>query len=397
MKTLLILLTRYPAYGGIETVTTLLANRLVERYRMIICSECDEHKEELLPRLDTRIRFLSLPHHTPGYDAENAAAFRRILIDEEVNIILYQDCYFPNEYLLQAIPEERNIKLVVAEHSSPNYIQLMLRERLRTCPLWRPLRYLRTRFFSTGIIRKSQRRRSTLYAQCDRYVVLAESLKTRFAENCSAVDLSKLCAIGNPVSYESVPVDFSAKSKQVLFIGQFVQLKGIDRLLRIWHSIEAQLPDWELVLVGDGPEMPKVKESIARLKLSRVRLEGFRSNIRDYCTAASVLCVCSTFEGFPMVIPEAMCSGVVPLAFKSFDTLTDLIEDTVSGCAIPPYDEREFAQRLLHLLKNDGERAAMAQAALRQSAAFEITRIVKQWIQLFDSSPAAPTGATEKI
>lgn len=380
MKTVLFLLDRYPAFGGIETVTTVLANSLAEHYRIVICSVHGEREHELLHKLDERITFRMLPQ---GTEQVRTAALEAMLTEMKVDVVIYQDSYAPIQYLAHHIKRRGGIKLIVAEHSSPSLTRKWVHQ-LPDVPWWNLYLLLKLIYCNGRGHLHALRRRTNLYSICDRYVVLAESLQREFLENSFVRDTRKLCAIGNPVSYTPLPINVQDKKKQVLFVGQFVGLKGIDRLLRIWERVQHDAPDWALVLVGDGPEMPQMREYIRSHHLEHIHLEGFRSNVRDYCTEASVFCLCSLFEGFPMVLPEAMCGGAVPVCFNSFAALADIITDGVSGYSIPAFDEEAFADRLLHLMQNDTLRKEMAQAALATSAEFCVPAISARWLELLD-------------
>lgn len=386
MHTILFLLDRYPAFGGIETVTTLLANRLVERYRVILCAQRGTTEESMLQQLDPRITYHRLPEAARGCPSEMISCFHDFLHANNVDLVIYQDSYAPNTYLPLSIRKESGIRLIVAEHSSPSHAVRWLSYAKKTCPWWKVLRLGKLLLLGERSVRDDAARRTRLYDHCNRYVLLSRSLRQEFLQYSNTTDTAKLCDIGNPISYQPRQIEFSAKKKQVLFIGQFVELKGIDRLLRIWSKIEPQMPDWSLILVGDGPSAPQARAFIRKAGLKRAVMEGFRSNIQDYCCEASILCMCSTFEGFPMVLPEAMCSGTVPIVFASFAAQADIFSDGISGYSIPPYDEDVYAERLLRLMQNDELRESMARAALTRADKFNLTRITHCWEETIENT-----------
>lgn len=383
MKTILFLLARYPGFGGIETVTTVLANRLVGRYQVILCSSDREHADTLLQQLDTRVALYSLPHHARHSNAENSQFFRDLLEREKVDVVVYQDSYFTNEYLLEVLPQ--GCRLIVAEHNAPDHVRRWADAAWPCCPWWNVYRHLRLFYSYMKGMRADCARRSRLYGKADRYLVLSEHFKEPFIRFSSVAAVEKLGALGNPLSFERPVVDWQRKEKRVLFVGQFVSIKGLPRLLRIWKRIEHLVPEWRLSLVGGGPCLPEVQHLIGSLGLQQVELPGFSSQVREHYLRAQIFCLCSTFEGFPMVLPEAMSCGVVPVAFNSFAALADIITDGEDGYAVSPYDEEAFAQRLLALMQQDTLRERMAQAALRKSAAFDAETITQRWVELLES------------
>lgn len=385
MKTILFLLDRYPGFGGIETVTTTLSNALAEHYRIVICAQRAESKDELLQKPAPGVTYRSLPDATKNHHAENLTAFHRILSEEKVDVIIYQDSYAPNDYLPLSISKERGVKIIVAEHNSPNHPWRWLQHELSVCSALNI--YKRVKRMLQGLLglHRNAKRRTALYRHCDRYILLSDRLRPEFQQNIYTKDTAKLGAIGNPLSYSPQEIAPKEKKKQVLFVGQFVERKGIDKLLRIWRRVAPQAPDWSLVLVGDGPSMPDAKRYISENALLRVSLEGFSTHIKEYCRSASIFCMCSSFEGFPMVLPEAMCSGVVPMAFASFAALDDIFTDSISGYSIPPFDEEAYAEHLLKLMQDDKLRESMAREALAQADKFSIDRIASHWISIIES------------
>jgi glycosyltransferase involved in cell wall biosynthesis len=173
--------------------------------------------------------------------------------------------------------------------------------------------------------------------KADWYVVLDDAFKKELEFKLyQGVPQSKIRVIPNPLKKATtlqIP-----KQKQVLYIGRLTaEPKRVDRLLRIWASIEKQVPDWTLKIVGDGEERIKLENLAASLQLKNVCFEGFQSP-EPYYQAASILCLTSTYEGAPMVIPEAQSYGTVPIVFGSVESMFSLIDNEKSGLIIPPFD-----------------------------------------------------------
>ena len=106
------------------------------------------------------------------------------------------------------------------------------------------------------------------------------------------------------------------REKTLVYIGRLSKWdKRIDRLLKIWKTVQHDHPDWSLEILGDGPEKENLENLAKKLKLSNYHFRGF-VNIKDYLPKASVLAMTSSSEGFPMVILEAANYGVVPIAYN---------------------------------------------------------------------------------
>lgn len=92
----------------------------------------------------------------------------------------------------------------------------------------------------------------------------------------------------------------------------------VDRLLRIWSLVEANFPDWELKVVGDGRERRNLEKEAAGLGLHRVRFCGHSTRVEEHYATAAILCLTSSFEGWGLVLVEAQAAGVVADCIRVF-------------------------------------------------------------------------------
>ena len=94
----------------------------------------------------------------------------------------------------------------------------------------------------------------------------------------------------------------------------------------------------------------------------------------------------SNSEGFPMVLVEAMQYGCVPFAFNSFASLTDIIDDGENGMIIPPFDEDEYADRIVKFVNmSDAQQLKFRRNAVEKSKTFSVENIGKKWIEKIDN------------
>ena len=152
-----------------------------------------------------------------------------------------------------------------------------------------------------------------LYEKTDAYVVLCEPYKKEMARLLRIEEPTRLHAIGNAVSTPSHPLP--EKEKQVLFAGRMTYAdKRIDRLLRIWARVEQALPGWRLMLAGDGPERPTLERMAHELGLKRASFAGYRQDLAPLYEQSAVVCLTSSFEGWPLCLAEGQAYGAGPMA-----------------------------------------------------------------------------------
>lgn len=312
-----------------------------------------------------------------------------VLIDQTEGGITGRWGIFRTRFQMEGAP----VKLVAVQHSSPycalRYYHLVHKRRgaPSLCGKCRdflfnalalPVKRFRARRLQKSLFRE-------LAANYDRIVTLSPGGMEEFLLLAPGAPAEKLAVIPNPVPPIEAPPLPQEKEKRVLFVGRLNNsVKGVDRLLRIWARAGKALPDWHLDIVGDGPDAAALKELAQRLQLTNVSFEGFR-NPAPYYRRASIFCMTSTFEGFGLVLPEAMQHGCIPMAFESFAAVRDIIEPDRTGILVPPFDLERYAARLLDLMRDGGKREAMSAACFRSSRKFGKSRIAGLWENLLSA------------
>jgi glycosyltransferase involved in cell wall biosynthesis len=224
------------------------------------------------------------------------------------------------------------------------------------------------------------------YNSCDAYTVLCESYKN---ETIAALGLdpaaSHIFAIENP-EYSVSDVNYD-KEKIVLFCGRFENWsKRIDRLLRIWGKVQDLMPDWRLVLVGNGENWDMLKKMADRMGLKRVHFEGRKTNVADYYRKASVVALTSQTEGWPLALTEAQAQGCIAIAFDcSSGVKAVLAHEKGCGICVPSFDEDKYAEELLRIASMDKEEELrIRKNAVNKSRLFVPEVISEKWRRIFD-------------
>ena len=180
-------------------------------------------------------------------------------------------------------------------------------------------------------------------------IVLAESYGLFISDKCD-LPVHKFDVIPNPVKYNcSVNME---KQDIVLYVGRLnISQKRVDTLLRIWGSVELENSESTLRLIGGGDDSNVLKGQAKNMGLTRVEFLGLKSPEEDYAVS-KVLCLTSAFEGFPLVLYEALKFVVVPIVFDTFSSAKDVIIDGYNGRIIKKGDELAFKQAILEVLAN---------------------------------------------
>lgn len=176
------------------------------------------------------------------------------------------------------------------------------------------------------------------------------------------------CGI-DPDRYGRAPGHASAK--RLVFVGRLAAVKGVPVLLDALARLRADDPEVTLTLVGDGPERGWIEERIAELGLGgAVGITGYldQDAVADRLARADVFVLPSFAEGVPVVLMEAMATGL-PVVTTRIAGIPELVEDGVSGLVVPPGDAVALADALAALLADPARREEMGAAGRAHVAA----------------------------
>jgi len=183
----------------------------------------------------------------------------------------------------------------------------------------------------------------------------------------------------------------------LLMAGRFTPQKNHALLLDALPALLARHPRATALLVGDGPLRGEVARAVAARGLSaHVRLLGERTDLADLMGAADLLILPSLFEGMPMVLLEAMASGL-PAVATDIGGIADAVEGGTTGWLVPPGDAPALAAAIAAALDDPDARRAAGEAARRAHAArFAAARMVAETRALYATHTAGPAPATHR-
>ena len=217
-----------------------------------------------------------------------------------------------------------------------------------------------------------------------KFIVLSPSY-IPVAQRFSRVkDNDKFLSIPNPITMP-VSDEGVSKEKEIIYVGRIeYNQKRTDRVVDIWRELEPMYPEWKLTIVGDGNDRDDLEKRIQEYGLKRVTITGFVNPI-EYYQRASILLLTSDYEGFGLVVAEAMSHGVVPVVYHSFESAKDLITDGHNGVLIEkPFCVSHFTKNVQGLMVM-ADLHVLAQNSRKESDRFSVDKIVEEWYQLWNN------------
>lgn len=195
--------------------------------------------------------------------------------------------------------------------------------------------------------------------------------------------LSNVQVISNPLSF--YPAECSnVVNKKVIAVGKHCHQKGFDRLLQSWKLVTDKFPDWNLEIYGSIEKSEGLSDLASRLNIdNKVSFFPPEKNIGDKYKSASIYAMASRYEGFGMVLTEAMAYGVPCVSFDCPYGPSDIIIDTEDGFLITNGDIKTFSEKLCKLIENPELRQNMGKKARLNVLRYQPEQIVPLWDRLF--------------
>lgn len=214
----------------------------------------------------------------------------------------------------------------------------------------------------------------------DAIVVLTETDK-----NDNWKDEKNVYVIPNPLTRKSVYCSCQ-HDKVVVTAGRLVYQKNFESLVRVWEKVARRHADWILQIWGNGALRDELSGQIRLLGLQgKVMLMGYSDDVMDKMSQASVFALSSRYEGFGLVILEAMSVGLPVVSYACPAGPKDLIDDSEDGFLIDNGDEDMFAEKICYLIEHEEERVRMGKNAIMKSEKYSIEAVMKRWVEFFDS------------
>jgi len=172
-------------------------------------------------------------------------------------------------------------------------------------------------------------------------------------------------------------------------VARFDPVKGLDSLLRAFALVAAQGPAARLVIVGDGPEAPRLRALAAALGIeARVRMAGLIADASRVLPALDLYVSASRKEGLPLAVLEAMACEL-PVAATRVPGHVDVVVEGVTGLLAAPDDDRYLARAMRDLMTEPARRSVMGQAGRRRvEDRFAASRMAAETASLYRSVAA---------
>jgi sugar transferase (PEP-CTERM/EpsH1 system associated) len=337
--------------GGAEVLAARLARRLRDRYRFLFV--CLEELGSLGEELSAEGFPVHVLGRRPGLDWRLALRLAGLLRRERVDVI-HAHQYTPFFYAAVARPLGRRVPVVFTEHG---------------------------RHFPDFPRRKRMIANRLLLGRRDRVVAVGQTVRNALVRN-EGIPAERVGLVYNGIdlgrfatgSYDRATVrrelGLGAEDLVILQVARLDYLKDHATAVRTVRRVVRQRPDTRLVLVGEGPEGPKIRELVGQAGLTDcVRFLGLRNDVPRLLAAADLFLLTSISEGIPLTLIEAMAAGL-PIVSTRVGGVGEVVEDGTTGLLAAAGDEDVLAQHVLALAADPHRAREMGRLGQARAEAF---------------------------
>jgi len=375
--------------GGVQRVTSVIAKELAKEYDVTIITFDNPKEKDLsiyeLDEVNIKYIFFSYPNVGSIYNKickAYSGLYQRYSLQSKWASNLYAYSSFPYPLRKALTRELKNGKYdtIIGVHAPLAGRLATIKKHLPNtkCIGWIHNSFealFSKNFIYIGVARK--RHYVFQFMKLDATVLLCN----HDANNYHDYDPKfKPTVIYNPLTL--VPAEASlGTSKRFLAVGRFSHKhKGFDLLIKAFSIFAKNNKDWNLDIVGEGPEEKLYRELIKEHNLEeRITIHPFTNNVQSFYSNAQVYVLSSRWEGFGLVLVEAMAHGL-PVISSDLPTSKEIMGDF--GMYFENGNIEDLAQKLEEATHIDWQ--AKSKEALAIAQRFDIENIIKQWKELIE-------------
>ncbi len=344
MKTLVFQISNLTNSGGTQRMLTLLCNSLVDDYKITVMTNMLE--EQTFYLLDQRVQILNISEGKRGFLNRNLQIYK-ILKESKCDYYINIDA---NSVLFNGFLLPKKTKLIIWEHFS-------LENNFKK---WH---FKLSRFYASF--------------RADKFVLLSKFERELWVKKYKT-PLKKIEVIYNPLPLivHNDEIQNKYNNRTVIAIGNNIEIKGFDLLLKAWANIKT---DWSLQIIGLAERKRHILlDIIKKSKIANVSIYGRVTDIENFYRNASFFVLSSRREATPLVLVESQAYGLPVVAFDHITSVKEIGDNSVLYVS---YDEKEKAlKRTIQNLIEDKELYnEYHEKSLKNIKRFSTVNFIKTW------------------
>jgi glycosyltransferase involved in cell wall biosynthesis len=176
-------------------------------------------------------------------------------------------------------------------------------------------------------------------------------------------------------------------NRKIICVGRLVPKKNIQNLLSAWKFVNQKNDTNSLVILGDGPLMPDLKDFVKSNNIGNVEFLGAVENdkIPQYLYMADAFISPSLYESWGLVVNEAMAAGLPVLLSDKINAAFTLLEEGINGYMFDPYNQEQMQQKLINYINlSESQKKEMSENSLRMISSMSYENMGRALLEVLD-------------
>lgn len=197
-------------------------------------------------------------------------------------------------------------------------------------------------------------------------------------------NLKSIVVIPNMLNYYPEKIRQLSENKRIITAGRLVKQKGYDLLIDAWKTVHEKYPEWILDIYGEGEDRNTLLEHININQLEKsIIIHEPTTDIYNKYMESSIYVMSSRWEGFGLVLAEAMSCGIPCISFDCPHGPSDIITEGEDGLLVENGNVKQLAKKIGHLIEREDLRKQMGEKARENIKKFLPSNVMPQWSELF--------------
>ena len=372
--------------GGIQRCITTLANYLVKQGHdvSVICTNTKIQINREIYGLDKNIKVIFTKKRSiirkiinKGLQLINKVNYKTGILKNNIKIIDFIYYYSFGKYIQEIVDKEKYDVLI---GSGVKYIKVssLIKGNNMIKIGWQHSSYDSYYNSKNRIFWNQDASVKKMLEDLDAYVVLTldDKMKLKNIRNLDSY------TIYNPIGIRQEEKS-NLMNKKFIALGRLDKVKGFDTLINSFKEFNKVNKEWKLDIYGDGSERENLNIQIKEAGLEEyINLFHRTDKVKEVYRNASIYCMSSYKEGFPLVILEAMESGL-PVISYDMPCIKEIFKNGNEGTIIENRNNKKYVEAMLKLANSIDERRKIAGKAIERTKDFNVENIGKQWEKLF--------------